>query len=128
MNDPDSTSLRDEAPQVPDHLRAALSSAAREELEFASDGSWPDDEDEYAARLDRVTQAVDALKNWKAGTCTRNQIAKLTTVAIGEQEPARWPLTIKEADDVIGRATLTRDLILLRDALGGKPRQEELDG
>jgi hypothetical protein len=127
MNDPDSTSLCDDVPQVPHHLRAALSSAAREELEFASDGCWPDDEGEYAARLDRVMQAVDTIKNWEASTCTREEVTKLAAIAVGMHEPGRWPRTIEEADDVLDRATLTRDLILLRDALSDMPPQEELD-
>jgi hypothetical protein len=127
MNDQDSTSPRDEVPQVPDHLRAALRLATREELEFASDGCWPDDEDEYAVRLDRVTQAVDTIRNWEAGTCTRKEVAKLAAIAVDMHESGQSPRTIEEAADVVGRATLTRDLISLRDALGGELLPEELD-
>ncbi|HEX5925564.1 MAG TPA: hypothetical protein VFY45_17150 [Baekduia sp.] len=120
MNDADSASPGDEVPQVPGHLRAVLGAAAREELEFASDGCWPDDGDEYDAMLDRLTRAVYAIERWEAGTCTGEEVAKLAAVAVGMQEPARWPRTLREADDVLNRARLTRDLIVLRDALGGK--------
>jgi hypothetical protein len=124
VNDADCASAGDE---VPGHLHAVLGAAAREELEFACDGCWPDDEDEYEARLDRVTRAVHAIEHWEAGTCTREEIARLAAVAVGEQEPGQWPRTLEEADDVLSRVSLTRDLIVLRDALGGKPSQEELD-
>jgi hypothetical protein len=127
VNDADRTSLGDEVPQVPGHLRAVLGGAAREALEFASDGLWPDDEDEYDAMLDRVTQAVHAIERWETGANTREEVAKLAAIAVEMQDPGRWPRTLEEADDVLSRATLTRDLIVLRDALGGKPSQEELD-
>jgi hypothetical protein len=127
VNDADRTSIGDEAPQVPGHLHAVLGAAARDELEFACDGCWPEDEDEYDAMLARVMRAVHAIEHWEAGTCTREELAKLAAIAVGEQEPGRWPRTVEEADDVLYRASLTRDLIVLRDASGGKPSQEELD-
>jgi hypothetical protein len=127
MNDADISPLAAEFPQPPDHLREALGLAAREELEFATDGVWPDDSEEYAAREARVAQAVDAIKNLKAGACSHDEVAKLAAVAVGMQEPDRWPRTTEEADDVLYRAILTRDLIQLRDVLGGRPSDEELD-
>ena len=127
MNDADSASQGDEVPQVPGHLHAVLGAAAREELEFACDGGWPEDEDEYDAILDRVTRASRAIEHWEAGTCSREEVAKLAAVAVGMQEPVRWPCTLAEADDVISRASLTRDLIVLRDGLGGKPSHEGVD-
>jgi hypothetical protein len=127
MNDQDPIPLHAEFPQPPDHLREALGLAAREELEFATDGVWPDDSDEHAAMESRVGQAVAAIKNLKAGACTHEEIAQLAAGAVGSQEPGRWPRTIEEADDVLRRAMMTRDLIQLRDVLGGKPSQEELD-
>jgi len=112
MNDQDPIPLHAEFPQPPDHLREALGLAAREEL---------------AAMESRVGQAVAAIKNLKAGACTHEEIAQLAAGAVGSQEPGRWPRTIEEADDVLRRAMMTRDLIQLRDVLGGKPSQEELD-
>jgi hypothetical protein len=42
--------------------------------------------------------------------------------AIGEQQPrdlvGHWPTTLDEVDELIARATMTRDLIQFRDALG----------
>ncbi len=127
MNTDDPTPLDVEFPQPPDHLRDALGLAAREEMEFASDGIWPDDEDEYRARLARLSQATRTIEYWDARACSREEVAKLAAVAVGMHEPGRWPRTIEEADDVLSAAILTRDLILLRDSLGGKPTQEELD-
>jgi hypothetical protein len=128
MNTDDPTPLNAESSQPPDHLHEALRLAAREELEFATDGAiWPDDEDEYRARIVRITQATRTIEHWDAGTCTREEVAKLAAIAVPMQEPGRWPRTIEEAEDVLSAATLTRDLILLRDSLGGRPTQEELD-
>ena len=129
MDDQDPISLDVEFPQPPDHLREALGLAAREEMEFASDGAWPDDknEDEYRGRLARLTQATRVIEHWEARACIREEIAKLANIAVGMNEPGRWPRTIEEADDVLYRAILTRDLILLRDSMGGRPSQEELD-
>jgi hypothetical protein len=114
-------------PQVPDHLHEALALAAREELEFASDGIWPEDEDEYVIKLARVTRATRVIEHLEAGAWVREDIGKLAAAAVGMQEPGRWPRTLEEAYDAVDRASLTRDLILLRDALGARPSQEELD-
>jgi hypothetical protein len=127
MNTDDPTPLDAEFPQPPDHLHEALRLAAREDMEFASDGLWPDDEDEYRTRLAWLSQTTRTIENWDAGTCTREEVAKLAAVAVPMQEPGRWPRTIEEAEDVLSAATLTRDLILLRDSLGGRPTEEELD-
>jgi hypothetical protein len=125
VNDADGTSIGDEVPRVPGHLRAVLGAAARENLEFASDGLWPDDQDEYDAMLDGVRQAVHAIERWEAGVNTCEEVAKLASIAVEMQEPVRWPRTLEEADDVLSRATLTRDLIVLRDEVGGTPSQQE---
>ena len=49
------------------------------------------------------------------------------TYAVWKQELERWPRTLEEADELIQRATETRDLVILRDALGARPTEEELD-
>ena len=112
---------------VPDHLRSLLGAAAELEFEYASDGCWPDDPNERAERLERTLRAGRTVENWKANACSREEVARLAGIAVGEQEPGRWPRTLQEADDVVRRAALTRDLILFRDAWGGRPTQEELD-
>lgn len=128
MNTDDPTPLDAERPQPPDHLNEALRLAAREELEFATDYMWPaEEDDEYRARLARIMRATRAIEHWDAGTCTREEVAKLAAVAVPMQEPGRWPRTIEEAEEVLSAATLTRDLILLRDSLGGRPTEDELD-
>lgn len=125
----DPTPPIEDFPQVPDHLREVLALAARQEMEFASDVAWPDDRDgeEYAGRLARLTQATRMIEHFAAGVCVHVEVAKLAGIAIGMRAPGRWPRTIEETYDVVADLLVTRDLILLRDALGGKPSQEELD-
>jgi hypothetical protein len=119
--------MDDEDPTVPAHLRSALGDAAELELELATDGHWPDDDDQRTAHRDGIMRAARVIDLWEADCCTREQVGQLARRAADEQEPRRWPRTIEEADDVIVRAGLTRDLILLRDTLGARPTQEELD-
>ena len=66
-------------------------------------------------------------ENWYAGICSREEIATLARLAVPECDPGRWARTLEEADHVIRQGSLTRDLILFRDAVGGMPTQEELD-
>jgi hypothetical protein len=127
MDDQEPTPPLEDFPQPPGHLREALAQAARDEVEFATDGMWPDDVDEHAVKLADVAHATRVVEHFKAGVCVHAELAKLANTALGAQEPGRWPRTIEEADDVLFRAIVTRDLVLLRDALGGKPPQEELD-
>jgi hypothetical protein len=119
--------MDDADPTVPDHLRPLLGAAAELELEYASDGFWPDGPDERAQYLDRLMRAARTVDACKANRCSRQEVATLAGTAVGEQQPSHWPRTIKEAGDLIELAVLTRDLILLRDAAGGMPTQEELD-
>jgi hypothetical protein len=119
--------MDDEDPTVPAHLRPALGEAAELELELATDGHWPDDQDGRSAHRDTIMNAARVIDLWAADCCTREQVGKLARRAADEQQPDRWPRTIDEADAVIERAAVTRDLILLRDALGARPTQEELD-
>ena len=113
-------------PQVPDHLRNLLGAAARQELEFATDGVWPEDSEEADAMETRVTQAIRARDNWKADCLTREEVAKLAHIAVGMRAPGRWPRTVGETYDVARDLVLTRDLLILRDTLGGMPTPEEL--
>jgi hypothetical protein len=128
MDDVDPTSRGGEVPHIPDHLRPALGAAAELELELASDGHWPPgDEAERPDKRDRVLQAARTVDNWEASGCTREEVGKLACVAVGEQEPGRWPRTLEEADDIVSRAALTRDLILFRDVMGARPTQQDID-
>ena len=119
--------MDDAHPTVPDDLRPALGAAAELELERAADGCWPDDPEARAVRRDLLLRAARAVDRLDAGTCSREEAATLARVAVGEQEPGRWPRTIEEAHELLERAALTHDLILFRDAVGGKPTREELD-
>jgi hypothetical protein len=112
---------------VPAHLRPALGAAAEWELETATDGFWPDAPDERIEKREEIMRAVRLVEMWEADSCSREQIAKLARAAAAEQDPGRWPRTVEEAEELVRRAPLTRDLIVLRDVLGGRPTQEELD-
>lgn len=119
--------MDDADPTVPGHLRPALDAAAELELEHASDGFWPGAREARAEKRDRILRAARMVEAWQAGTCSREELATLARTAVGDQEPGRWPHTLKEATELVASAALTRDLIALRDALGGKPTQEELN-
>jgi hypothetical protein len=66
-----------ENPTVPDHLRPLLGAAAELELEHATDGYWSTDGDERAVARARLLQVARTAENWGAGTCSREEIAKL---------------------------------------------------
>jgi hypothetical protein len=118
----------DEAdPIVPAHLRPVLGAAAELLLEVSTDGFWPDKPEGRETQRRTIMEAARVIDLFAADSCTREQIAKLARMAAAEQDPGRWPRTLEEADELIRRAALTRDLTLLRDALGGRPTQEELD-
>jgi hypothetical protein len=109
-----------------------LLSAAKLGVETACDGEWDVD-----VHLEPVCDAVLALVALKAGTCTREQIAALAERAatmqgeemIHEAEQrgtdfpvtvqAAWPVTADAADALQDRASLTRDLLSLRDEARG---------
>ncbi|HMJ35715.1 MAG TPA: hypothetical protein VK501_17540 [Baekduia sp.] len=119
--------MDDADPTVPGPLRLVLGAAAELELELASDGFWPDEPEARAEKRDRLRRAARTVDTWEADACSRKELATLAHMAAGEQEPGRWPRTIEEAAELVERAALTRDLILFRDAVGGKPTQEDLD-
>jgi hypothetical protein len=100
-----------------------LGAAAEQEFEAVSDGHWPDDDDACAAHRDAIRAASHMVDNWEAGCPTRDEVVRLARRAIGEQQPrgfiGQWPTTLDEVDELIARATMTRDLIQFRDALGG---------
>jgi hypothetical protein len=111
-----------------------LLAAAKLGVEMASEGEWEGD-----AQLERVCDAVHVLDALKAGTYTREQIAALAERAAATQGdemqsaaeaesdassfpvPIReaWPTTPHAADMLQDRASLTRDLLSLRDEARG---------
>jgi uncharacterized protein YjiS (DUF1127 family) len=117
--------MDDADPTVPAHLRFALGEAAELEFEFATDGFWPDHDDERAAWRDRALRAARAIDHWEANTCTREELAKLADVAAHElgDIAAR---ELGEAGDVTGlRSSLIRDLVRFREAMAGEPSEKE---
>jgi hypothetical protein len=121
------TPMDDAVPTVAGHLRPALGAAADLELEHASDGFWPEEPTARAEKRDHLLRTARTVTSWQAGTCSREDLATLARTAVEEQDPGRWPRTMEEATELVERAALTRDLILFRDAVGGKPTQKELD-
>lgn len=109
---------------VPEHLRQVIGEAAELELESASEGLWPDDVDAQAARRDAIAAAVRTIDAWNASTCTATEVARLARRAAEEQQADDWPRTLAEADDLIARAGLARDLLLVSDALDGRPEED----
>ena len=136
MNDADSTSQG--GVELPEHLVPALRAAAVLEVEMACDGEWGED-----VHLERVVAAVQALDVVEVGACSREQVVALASRAAAmqgdvlrsaiEMDEPYWPTTLPDADALGDRAHLTRELIELRDAVGGSPssgagRDEAPDG
>jgi hypothetical protein len=107
-------------------LVPALHAAAVLGVEMACDGEWRGD-----VHLGSVVAAVHALDAVEVGACSQEQVIALASRAIAmEGEVLRsavelgepyWPTTLQEADVLGERAHLTRELIELRDAVGGSP-------
>jgi hypothetical protein len=124
VNDADSTS-QDEV-ELPEHLVAALHAAAVLGVETACDGEWGEE-----VHLECVVAAVHTLDAVEVGACSQEQVIALASRAIAmegevlwsavELSEPYWPTTIQEADVLGERAHLTRELIELRDAVGGAP-------
>ncbi len=120
--------------QVSSHLLPDLLAAAKLGVETACDGEW-----DQEVHLDTVCDAVHVLDALKGGTYTREQIAALAERAAAMQGDAMqsaaesesdassfpvpireaWPTTPHAADMLQDRASLTRDLLSLRDEARG---------
>ena len=124
MNDADSTSLGEG--ELPEHLVPALHAAAVLGVETACDGEWGED-----VHLEHVVAAVHTLDAVEVGACSREQVIALALRAAAmqgevvrtaiEMDELYWPTTLQDADVLGERARLTRELIELRDAVGGSP-------
>lgn len=111
-------------PTVPAHLRPLLGAAAEHELEAITDHEWPAERDARAARREAVIDAAQVADRWPDGGISRLGVARLAERAAADQQPADfiggWPTSIAQADELIRRTDLTRDLLQLRDALAGQ--------
>jgi hypothetical protein len=116
--------------QFSSHLLPALLAAAKLGVELACDGEWDVD-----VHLEPVCDAVLALVALKGGTYTREQLASLANLAATMQGDAMqsaaeaesdaesfpvaigeaWPKTADAVDALQAHASLTRDLLSLRD-------------
>jgi hypothetical protein len=122
---------RTEPHQLTEYVERALHAAVELELESASDGFWPAGDDERDKRRDGIVDAVHLRDRWLANEQTTADIARLADRAAEEQFPRDWPMpwpepwptTIEQADDLVTladelavRATVARDLLVVRDA------------
>lgn len=100
----------------------ALDAAAEGELESASDGFWPDEEDQRAEHRDAIVDTVHMRDRWRAGEATTADVARLANRASEDQRPIDWPgwpTTTEAANDLIARLHAARDLLVVRDAALG---------
>jgi len=117
--------------RLTEYVERALDAAVELEVEFASDGFWPAEDDERNKRRDRIVDAVHLRDRWLAKQQTAEDISRLADRAAEQQFPRDWPMpwpepwptTIEEADDLVTladdlatRATVARDLLVVRDA------------
>lgn len=120
--------------QVSSHLLPDLLAAAKLGVETACDGEWGEE-----VHLETVRAAVHDLDALEAGTYTREQIAALAERAAAMQGDAMqsaaesesdaesfpvpigkaWPKTADAAYMLQDHASLTRDLLSLRDEARG---------
>jgi hypothetical protein len=111
-------------PTVPAHLRPLLGAAAERELEAITDHEWPADLDARASRHDAVMTTADMFNKWEADVSTPAEVARLAERAAADRQPpdfiGTWPMSIAQADELLRQVGLTRDLLQLRDALGGR--------
>lgn len=132
MNALDNRSPHGGTVQFSDHLLPDLLAAAKLGVEMACDGEWDEEQD---ASLESVCDAVHALDALKERSYSREQIAVLAERAATMQGDAMqlaaesesdaesfpvpiskaWPVTTEAAHVLIDHASLTRDLIKLRD-------------
>lgn len=109
-------------PTVPAHLRPLLGTAAEHELEAVTDHEWPVNPDARSCRRTAVMTTANMVNNWNVGASTHVEVARLAERAAADQQPPEfigtWPVSVTQADELLRRVGLTRDLLQLRDALG----------
>jgi uncharacterized protein YjiS (DUF1127 family) len=111
--------MDDADPTVPAHLRPVLGEAAELEFEFATDGFWPEDEDERSAKRERALQAAQTLLRWRSDACGREELVELADIAVRELE--------ESAAGGGPRAAVIRELTRYRDALAQPTEEAPLD-
>ena len=115
------TSSHDERPDaagfadvIPDHLRELLRDTAERMLEEACDMAFAPD-----AR-DAATAAVHLINGFEHESLTRGVALAPIPGAIEWEEPVRMPHTLEGVRST-SQLALARELIELRDGLGGSP-------
>jgi hypothetical protein len=115
MSNPDATPSRDGVIAIPEHLLGLLRDTAERNLERACDQAFAPD------MIDAVVDAVHVLDAFAGGTLPRETALALIPGAIEFEEPGRLPHTVVAIEEIENHLNVVRELIALRDRLGGSP-------
>jgi hypothetical protein len=115
MDTPDAIPSDDDAVVIPDHLRELLSATADRMLEDGCDNAFAAD------MRDEVIAAVHLIDAFERDSLTRGVALALIPGAIEWEMPVKMPHTLEGVEQYLSQLDLARELIELRDRLGGQP-------
>ncbi|MDB5862184.1 MAG: hypothetical protein JWQ76_5873 [Ramlibacter sp.] len=115
MDTPDAIQSDDDAVVIPDHLRELLRATAERMLEDACDMAFAAD-----AR-DAAIAAVHLIDAFEHESVTRGVVLALIPGSIEWEEPVKMPHTLEGVEQYLSQLDLARELIELRERLGGQP-------
>jgi hypothetical protein len=115
MDTPDAIPSDDDDVVIPDHLRELLRATADRMLEDACDMAFAAD-----AR-DAAIAAVHLIDAFERESLTRGVALALIPGAIEWEEPVKMPHTLEGVEQYLIQLDLARELIELRERLGGQP-------
>jgi hypothetical protein len=115
MDTPDAIPSADDEVVIPDHLRELLRATADRMLEEACDMTFAPD-----AR-DAAIAAVHLIDAFEHESLTRGVALALIPGAIEWEEPVKMPHTLEGVRQYESQLAPARELIELRERLGGRP-------
>jgi hypothetical protein len=115
MDTPDAIPSDDDDVVIPDHLRELLRATADRMLEEACDMAFAPD-----AR-DAAIAAVHLIDAFEHESVTRGVALALIPGSIEWEEPVKMPHTLEGVEQYLSQLDLARELIELRERLGGQP-------
>lgn len=115
MSTPDAIQSDDDAVVIPDRLRELLSATAERMLEDGCDAAFAPD------MRDEVIAAVHLIDAFERDSLTRGVALALIPGAIDWEMPVTMPHTLEGVEQYLSQLDLARELIELRDRLGGHP-------
>jgi hypothetical protein len=115
MDDPDAIPSDDDDVVIPDHLRELLRETAERMLKDACDLAFGPD-----AR-DAAREAVHCIDAFETGRVTRAVVLGLIPGTIEWLEPVKMPHTLEAVAQCEQQLAKARELIELRERLGGSP-------